>query len=470
MSSTANPQSDSPGEELVAYLDGELTPEESRHIEERLAQDADYRRQLRDLDQAWEALDALPAATVDDNFARTTIEMVSVAAKDDLSQRAAETAAVRRKSLSLWALSGLAAAVAAFVLVRALVPDENERLLADLPVIRQFDLLSHIENVEFLRKLPTVVPMEQMSHDTAAADRELSAITAAAAPSIAQRRQWVEGLTAEEKAGLASQARRFDDLAQRNPQEVQRLRAMEQALRRDQNADQLRNTMVVYSGWLAQRSPGDQEHLRVLSDDDRLKAVAGIVRREGQEAARYLSAEDAAELREEIFELYEKNKRDFLRHMEHSDRDLRIRLDGPERRRAIIVLSWALRQDRRDDRTRDRLIDQLSPEAQEYWERVGRRGRSRRQDLLWHWIRQAMQPRWGPRELEDFFESEKLGDDQRARLLSLPADEMQAQLERLYLINELRLRDTDDWLPGVSDVERRPGAPPGRGRPEGRRQ
>jgi anti-sigma factor RsiW len=44
MPSITDPQSDLPSEELVAYLDGELSPEDSRRVEERLAQDADYRQ------------------------------------------------------------------------------------------------------------------------------------------------------------------------------------------------------------------------------------------------------------------------------------------------------------------------------------------------------------------------------------------------------------------------------------------
>jgi len=69
MSSTVNPQSDSPNnDELVAYLDGELPPEECRMVEDRLASDEEYRQQLRDLDLAWEALSALPPATVDDSL------------------------------------------------------------------------------------------------------------------------------------------------------------------------------------------------------------------------------------------------------------------------------------------------------------------------------------------------------------------------------------------------------------------
>src|SRR5687768_1119317 len=97
MSSVTDPQPEYPvNEELVAYLDGELPPEECRRVEDRLATDDEYRQQLRDLDQAWEALNALPTTAVDDGFARTTIELACVAAQEDLSRRTAQVAAENR--------------------------------------------------------------------------------------------------------------------------------------------------------------------------------------------------------------------------------------------------------------------------------------------------------------------------------------------------------------------------------------
>jgi hypothetical protein len=74
--------------------------------------------------------------------------------------------------------------------------------------------------------------------------------------------------------------------------------------------------------------------------------------------------------------------------------------------------------------------------------------------------------------LEEFF-STKLDKDQRERLLALPHDQMQAQLEQLYIADVLGLRGAEEWLgefgPGAGFP---PGPPPGRdgrGRPrEGR--
>ncbi len=164
MSSTSDSQSDLLiNEELVAYLDGELLPEESRRVEERLATDAEYRQQLRDLDQAWEALDALPATNVDDNFARTTIEMVAVAAQRDIDQHTAQVTVAKRHRTAWWVAAGVAVAALGFAATRMLLPNPNDALVANLPVIQQFDVLSQIENVEFLRTLAQQVPFEKLA-------------------------------------------------------------------------------------------------------------------------------------------------------------------------------------------------------------------------------------------------------------------------------------------------------------------
>src|SRR5919204_6524699 len=106
MSSVANPQPD-PVEELVAYLDGELPPAECQRVEKRLAKDEAYRQRLHELDQTWEALNALPTPTVDDQFARTTIELACVAAEADLTKQTTVANADKRSRMLRWSVAGI---------------------------------------------------------------------------------------------------------------------------------------------------------------------------------------------------------------------------------------------------------------------------------------------------------------------------------------------------------------------------
>jgi hypothetical protein len=436
-----DPQTDiRPGDELVAYLDGELSPEECRQIEDRLAADADYRRQLHELDQAWEALDALPKPAVDDNFARTTIEMVSVAAQQDVSEQAADAATTRRRRLWGWAAAAIAAAALGFVTARSLIPDSNEKLLADLPVIQQFDILSQIEDVDFLRRLPESAANEPLGGNDADLERETADMKATASSSLNSRRQWVDSLAPDAKANLQDQMRRFQDLED-NPIEQNRLRALAREIHESPDADLLRRRLIAYGRWLGKQLPGYREDLRMLPTDQRLELVREIIRDEKERAARRLSAEDADKLRGEIMAIYQERKDRFLENPRRRDQETRRRFEeAQEPRRALMVLSWELRNAERDEKTRDRLVNALGPEAREQWNRISRRDHRHRQFLLWRWIWETMQPSWGPDELEKFF-ADNLDNNQREQLLSLPADEMQSQLQRLYLASQFGLNE-----------------------------
>ena len=64
------------------------TPESSRRIEALLASDPEVRRRLQALERTWDLLDELDAAPVGEPFTQTTLEMVAVAARQDVGTRA----------------------------------------------------------------------------------------------------------------------------------------------------------------------------------------------------------------------------------------------------------------------------------------------------------------------------------------------------------------------------------------------
>jgi hypothetical protein len=491
MSTTSQSEFDPlPGEDLVAYLDGELPPDACRRVEEQLAANPAYRQQLSGLDQTWEALDALPATNVDDQFTRTTIEMVTVAAEREVAQQADEATAANRRLIWRWAAAGIAAAAIGFAATRLLLPDANEALLANLPVIYQYDVLSQIDSVDFLRKLSRAVPLERLAGDLASIDRELAVLQSGSADSLAERRQWVVDLPPDQKATLASQAERFNRLAdKKNLAEQQRLHELDGEIRADEKSAELQRTLLAYSHWLAKRSPGEQEELRLLTADERIELIKELVEQDERRAAFDLSAAEREKLQKEVFAIYEDRKEAFDRAMrrrerdDRGERDNRPRFEGPPWQQASAVMFWQLFMiDDKDGDTSDRLIAQLSPEKQEQWERLPERGRgNRRREQLWRWVREAIQPKWGPEGLEEFF-TEKLDNDQRAWLLSLPREKMQMQLEQLYMADQFGLRGPDGWpggpgpRGGMPEMERPFGPPPGGPgpgrpdrRPEGRR-
>lgn len=75
---STNDETESKYPELVAYLDGELTPDARSQIEERLTQDIEYRQELAQLQKTWDMLDVLPAVDLPESFTQSTVEMVAL--------------------------------------------------------------------------------------------------------------------------------------------------------------------------------------------------------------------------------------------------------------------------------------------------------------------------------------------------------------------------------------------------------
>jgi Putative zinc-finger len=487
MSTINNPQPESPGpgpdpasEELVAYLDGELSPEECRRVEERLAGDVGYREQLQDLDQAWEALDSLPSTKPGDDFARTTIEMVAMAAQQERKTRTTEAALATRKRHRLWAVAGGVAVLASFVAARFLLPDANANLLGDLPVLTRMHLLTQIQDVDFLERLSKEVPLDKLAADETSIERELSDFKAASESSPDARRRWVESLSAEQKADLAAQAEYFRSLP---PEEQDRLKKLERAIAAAPDADRLQKTLAAYGQFINRRTSGEQSRLRGLTTDDRIGRIREGLRQENEQAARRLSETDAKQLKQELIEIYNEiqDKEDFAKYMRRREKDDRLRHRDPTLdEKALFAGSWALWDNNDiDDKTQERIKRDLTPEAQRHLDELKRRGGERRVKVqLWQWMRDAMLPNREAGEIERFF-AEELDENQRERLLSLRKDEMEARLEQMYLGSRFGIRGAE-WLGSFGEPGRGPGMGPGPGRqgwrpdgppgPDGRRR
>ncbi|MCC9609740.1 hypothetical protein LOC68_11295 [Blastopirellula sp. JC732] len=140
-------------QQLVAYLDGELSDDERIVVEARLADDYDYRQRLQRLERAWDMLDSLPRMEASGSFVHTTVEMISLAASQEL-----ETIQDRRKSstwrvLTITLAASLIAAVAGFAWVNYSATSENQKLLTELPLIENMDRYQKVDEVEFLEQL-----------------------------------------------------------------------------------------------------------------------------------------------------------------------------------------------------------------------------------------------------------------------------------------------------------------------------
>ena len=140
-------------EELVAYLDGELGPEEATRVERRMAEDPRYNARLNQLQRAWDLLDTLQRTEADDQFVHSTVAMVAIQAAEDAKSQQMKT--VRSKSLAWVALTAvlLISAAATYAVVQRRLSRPNQQLVRDMPVIERVDDYRNIDSLEFLRQL-----------------------------------------------------------------------------------------------------------------------------------------------------------------------------------------------------------------------------------------------------------------------------------------------------------------------------
>ena len=147
------PELDAVHEELVAYLDGELDTQEVQRVERRLADDEAYRERLKALQHAWDLLDHLPRAHVDESFTNSTIRLVAVKAEAEAVQTTNNSKLWRGLAWVAGGLGSVAAAWGGYVLVMGQLAKPNETLVQDLPIIENVDMYRHAQSVEFLKSL-----------------------------------------------------------------------------------------------------------------------------------------------------------------------------------------------------------------------------------------------------------------------------------------------------------------------------
>ncbi len=139
-------------EELVAYLDGELSAEQNQLVEQRLGSDPVYRERLRELEKTWDLLDELPTGEPTQSFTQSTLELVL---NEDTrlqlnKQRKPWTLPLRVLAFSAMPLALFGSAFAATCYWQN---QPYRKLLQDLPVIENVDMFTKVEDLRFLELL-----------------------------------------------------------------------------------------------------------------------------------------------------------------------------------------------------------------------------------------------------------------------------------------------------------------------------
>jgi len=445
--------------ELTAYLDGELPDGECREVEDRLARDPEYRQELASLERTWSALDTLPRSEVDDDFTRTTVEMVTVEAEREVDQQARRVPAIKRARTLGGVLLVLAMLMLGFVISAALWPDPDEQLVRDLPVIEHLDLYLVVDDIRFLQLLAD----KQVFQTDEPIDEMPVAGAVEYDDSRRSRRDYLAELPPESQSRLLGLRDRFLALPE---SEKTRLRKLRGQIAQSPDRKELMVTLAQYYNWLRDRTAGERADLAALDPEARAQRVAREVteeqkRREERLAAERrrremeLSAEDRRVVARWVVDQVGKHRERILaRFRDDKIRSRLERLDDEKLAWGLLAMSWNYRRwsnggDRHspfgednslNPEAIDELRENLSSEARA---QLGEVPPERREELVGRWLfsilRERMESRMsggvlpdvGQAELEQFF-AEELSNETRQQLLDMPSEEMQRELRRRY--------------------------------------
>jgi len=286
--------------------------------------------------------------------------------------------------------------------------------------------------------------------------------------SLAQRRAYVESLTAAQKEALRRNQQRFEQLDEGRRQQLSEL---QMAISTSPERDRLQSIMRLYHQWMRRLTAGERLELLALPAEQRVRAIKRIIERQERDqfqelVQKSLSVEDREIIIDWLMELA-------LRQLPE-DEQQRLRAIEPLMRRRMEIMANVRR--RPDGMNDSRFLERLNPTAADRETLTKRLSQSaqnmitaakddpEKRRLVQGWINAAIFSRRGDRPsvtlstLDEFFES--MDPAEKDYFNNLPPDRKRDELEQLYLRS--RVRRPGAPRPG----ELRPGAPrPGDPRP-----
>ncbi len=280
------PPSDQLDEELVAYLDGELESQAAQRLETMLATDERARQRLSQLAVSWDLLDQLPRATVDDLFTRTTVEMVAVAAEDEIAQ---SSAAAPAREATPMARRWRRHLVGRGSRIRRHRPDHarSERSAAAQSAGRRESGFVSIrrrcrtaQKVGCIRSVLDGFDRSKLFRPDSPAGAAPAATPLAPQPTnvprtISERRAWIAALSPDRKLELNGDLEKFVALS---PSEKQALLGIDDYLQANpEQADNLTRLMQRYHDWLKSLTPPERADLSdTTTPEDHLAEIRKI--------------------------------------------------------------------------------------------------------------------------------------------------------------------------------------------------
>jgi hypothetical protein len=347
-------------EQLTAYLDGELSPEEARALEQQLARDITARERLRELASAWDMLDSLPRSTVSDNFAKSTVAMVAVVAADEI-QELKQTAPTAKNRRWIGLLIGaVAASVLGYFIANALLPDPHREIIKNLTLLDHWRIYQELGSLDFLRQLEQAGLFVNETEN-------LEQTTKLLPVSKVEREQYLNQLSDNQREELR---RRTEEFLALPATEQKQLAQLDKELQQATDANRLTQVMLGYHNWLNARTTLEISDLKKLPSAERIAKIKDIQRLEDKQWAENNPfppnmIEDYKKILTWMSASALKRESEILRQVGERQREFVTRL--PDEARAKTLLAYLMDNEVR--KYRDELLANMNEEQRRQFDR-----------------------------------------------------------------------------------------------------
>ena len=256
-------------EQLTAYLDGELSSDESKDLEQRLIDDETLRMRLAELRKSYELLDELPETPYDQRFTQSTIEHVI---RDVCGVPPAEVLPVPtvrpvgRFSKNARFLIGLAGiAVAAMMAAFFIRNTESNRQLQELGIVSNLSGWMDVNELDIATKLSEeTFVVECLKEHLADKFVETPPVI------LNDRVDWVASMSIDQQAKLESD---FDSLRRMNVESRTRFEAIQKKVEERPNSKQVQDTVRVIGLLMDSLPNSERRDLNGLKGQTRLQYI-----------------------------------------------------------------------------------------------------------------------------------------------------------------------------------------------------
>lgn len=327
-------------EQLSAYIDGELSPEETVALEQRLAADEKLRKRLAGLKNNWGLLESLPRENVSSRFTASTVEMVAIraTANNSLDTSTAIDWASRNPRWLFILAAALLAGFFGYVVTRVitntspvngLIENRNALLIKHLNFLEHFPEYQLTDDINFLTNL---YQMEYFSSLTQVA--AYPAIVKQAQDSNEEARTRILGMNSGEKNRVH---RNYLGFLQLPEPEQKRLLILHDTLLAAPNTEVLSKVLITYSRWYQQLDPLEQVEITLRTQNEKIEYIQELIlSRTGE--AKFITGNDLIIINRWLEDVALRNEKTILRAVDTNRADAISRLNNRDKSRQLVKL------------------------------------------------------------------------------------------------------------------------------------